>query len=155
MEEKRRKGPGRPRKTPVRVSKPRDGISKTPKCDQNVIEYSYDRPLITKKIWGFFKSLFTDKLEIIFRDNEIIYYGKGHLKKNAVRIRTDASKINHYYAGGSLNIGLSCANMCAIMSKVDRSYTNIMLLSNKNHAQKNLIITLQNSMEIDEEHTIG
>lgn len=155
MDEKKKKGPGRPRKTPVPTPEPREGISKNPKCVQNIMEYSYDRPLVTKKVWGFFKSLFTDKLEIIFRKNEIIYFGNGHLKKNSVRISINTSKVNHYYLGQTLNIGVSCSDMGSIIAKVDRSYNNIMMISNKNHKQKNLIVTLQNSMEIDEKHTIG
>lgn len=155
MESKKKKGPGRPRKTPIRSPEPREGISKSPKCNQNIMEYSYDRPLITKKVWGFFKSLSMDKLEIIFRGNEIIYYGKGHLKKNLVRACTDTSKVNHYFLEEPLNIGVPCADMGLIMAKVDRSYNNIMFMANRRHKQKNLIVTLQNNIEIDEKHTIG
>ncbi len=152
---KKKKGPGRPRKNPIHEPEPREGISDTPKIPENWMEYSYDQPLVTKKIWGFFKSLFADQLEIIFREDEIIYYGSGHLKKNKVRTCIDVTKVNHYYVKKPLNIGLSCLDMGAIMVKIDRSYNNIMFVSNKHHMRKNLIVTFQNDIEIDERHEIG
>ena len=149
------RGPGRPRKNPVHEPEPREGISDTPKINGNYMEYIYDQPLITKKVWGFFKALSAKHLELIFRDSEIIYYGNGHHGKNKVRTRIDANIVNHYYVKDSLDIGVPCADMGIIMAKIDRTYTNIKFESNKHQIRKNIVVTLQNNLEIDEEHTIN
>lgn len=52
---KTKKKPGPPRKTPIKQPRPRNGITDIPKDDNNYIEFLYDKPLLFKKIWQYFK----------------------------------------------------------------------------------------------------
>ena len=49
----KKKRPGRPRKTPLREPRPRNGIVNNPKDVKNFIEFLYDKPLIFKKLWQY------------------------------------------------------------------------------------------------------
>lgn len=150
----KKKRPGRPRKTPLREPRPRNGIVSKPKDDHNFIEFLYDRPLIFKKLWQYFKLMAVDKIQIIFRVTEIILWSEDHHKKSKMRIKINSDKVNHYYCTEELDLGMSCKNPELIMSTIDKTYTSILFLSKVGYTQKDLRIILNNEIEIDESHRI-
>jgi hypothetical protein len=149
-----KKKPGRPRKNPVKEPKPRSGIVTNPTDASNHIEFLYDKPLIFKKIWQYFKLMAVNKIQIIFRKSEIVISCEDHHKKSKMHIRIDASKVNHYYCADLLDIGMLCKNPELIMSTIDKSYTSILVLSKTNNVQKDIRIILNNDIEIDESHKL-
>jgi hypothetical protein len=149
-----KKKPGRPRKTPLREPKPRNGIVKESKDDSNFIEFLYDKPLIFKKLWQYFKLMAVEKIQIIFRKNEVILWSEDHHKKSTMRVKIDVTKINHYFCEDELDIGILCKNPELIMCTIDKTYTSILLLAKKNFIQKDIRIILNNEIEIDESHRI-
>jgi hypothetical protein len=151
-EEAKRKRPGRPRKNPVKEPKPRFGISLKPKNSKNCVEFLYDNPCLFKKIWSFFKSMAIAKLQIIFRPDTVIFYGKDHLDKSRILVKIDPSKLHHYYCEGFLDIGIPCANANPYFVKVDKTYNSIIIRSKTNTSTENIRITYKTNMEIDEEH---
>ena len=50
-----KKKPGRPRKNPIREPKPRNGVVEKPTNENNYIEFLYDKPMVFKKMWGYYK----------------------------------------------------------------------------------------------------
>ena len=147
-------GPGRPRKNPKKEPIPKNGIVKTPRYPDSNIEFMYDNPLIIKKIIAFFKSVAAQKIQLLFRPTDVILYAMDHHAKSHIRVRIDASKINHYYCGATLDIGIPQKDLEMVLNVVDKDYNSIVLLSNKENMQKSLMIVLENSMEIDETQTI-
>ena len=150
----KKKRPGRPRKTPLREPRPRNGIVSQPKDENNFIEFLYDKPLIFKKLWQYFKLMAVDKIQIIFRVGEIILWSEDHHKKSKMRIKINADKVNHYYCPEELDIGMSCKNLELIMSTIDKTYTSIVFLSKIGYTQKDIRVILKNEIEIDESHRI-
>jgi hypothetical protein len=150
----KKKRPGRPRKTPLREPRPRNGIVSTPKDNSNFIEFLYDKPLIFKKLWQYFKLMAVDKIQIIFRKDEIIIWSEDHHKKSKMRIKILANKVNHYYCSEELDIGMLCKNPELIMNTIDKTYTSILFLSKNSYTQKDIRIILNNEIEIDESHRI-
>jgi hypothetical protein len=150
----KKKKPGRPRKTPLREPRPRNGIVSQAKDESNAVEFLYDKPLIFKKLWQYFKLMAVDKIQIIFRAHEIILWSEDHHKKSKMRIKINADKINHYFCTEELDIGMTCKNPELIMSTIDKTYTSIVFLSKKNYSQKDIRIILKNEIEIDESHRI-
>jgi hypothetical protein len=150
----KKKRPGRPRKTPLREPRPRNGVVSTPKDNSNFIEFLYDKPLIFKKLWQYFKLMAVDKIQIIFRKDEIIIWSEDHHKKSKMRIKILASKVNHYYCSEELDIGMLCKNPELIMNTIDKTYTSILFLSKNSYTQKDIRIILNNEIEIDESHRI-
>ena len=150
----KKKKPGRPRKIPLREPKPRNGIVKEAKDNSNFIEFLYDKPLIFKKIWQYFKLMAVEKIQILFRKDSIILWSEDHHKKSTMRIKINANKINHYFCSEELDIGILCKNPELIMGTIDKSYTSILFLTKINFIQKDIRIILNNEIEIDESHRI-
>jgi hypothetical protein len=150
----KKKKPGRPRKVPLKELKPRNGIVELPKDETNYIEFLYDKPLIFKKIWQYFKLMSADKIQFIFRKQEIILWCEDHHKKSKMRININANNINHYYCSDELDIGMTCKNPELIMNTIDKTYNCILLLSKVNFTQNDMRIILNNEIEIDESHRI-
>ena len=149
-----KKKPGRPRKTPEKPPKPKNGIVSLPKDTDNVVEFLYDKPLIFKKLYQYFKLMAADNIHIIFRTNEIILWGDDHYKKSKIRVRINAECVNHYYCVVDLCISMSCKNPELIMSTIDKSYNSISFISKQGYSQKDIRINLTNDIEIDESHKI-
>jgi hypothetical protein len=148
-----KKGPGRPRKIPKKDPIPRKGIQKQMNKDSH-IEFLYDSPVFLKKLVIFFKQLATMNIQILFRPADIIMFGIDHYGKSRVRVRIDASKLNHYYCKSILDVGVSCKELELILNKIDKEYTSIVLMSTIGDTQKNLTLILDNDIKINEEHVI-
>ena len=149
-----KKGPGRPRKNPKKEPIQKKGISKTPINNEEYIEFLYDQPMILKKIFQFFKLLSATQIQILFRPKDIIFYAIDHHNVSKIRIKIDASKLNHYYCRAPLDIGISSKDMELILNKVDKDYTSIVMLSTNGSTQRNITIILENDIQINEIHTI-
>lgn len=154
IEKPEKKKPGRPRKKQPIQPKKKKGVVLSPEDAMHHIEFLYDRPLIFKKLWQFFKLMSVDKIHMAFTKNNIIIYCTDHHKKSRVRVNIDCSKVNHYYCEKDLDIGLLCKNPELIMSTIDKTYSSILFLSTKDNIQKNIQIVLKNEIEIDETHKI-
>lgn len=146
--------PGRPRKNLVKLPKPRNGIVLSPSDAKHYIEFLYDKPLIFKKLWQFFKLLACDKLHLSFLKDSIIIYCSDHHKKSHIRVKINCNEVNHYYCEKELDIGLLCKNPELIMGTIDKSYNSILFLSTQDNIQKNIEIILKNDIDIEENHKI-
>jgi hypothetical protein len=149
-----KKGPGRPRKTPKKEPIPRKGIAKSPINTDSFIEVLYDKPIVMKKIFQFFKAIAADQIQIIFRPKDIIFYAVDHLEKSKIRVRFDTSKLNSYYCRDILDIGISTKEMDLILNKVDKEYSSIVILSDVGSTQRNITLVLENEIQIDEMHRL-
>lgn len=126
----------------------------TPSDAEHYIEFLYDKPLIFKKLWQFFKLLACDKLHLSFMKDCIIIYCSDHHKKSHIRVKIDCNEVNHYYCEKELDIGLLCKNPELIMGTIDKSYNSILFLSTHDNNQKNIEIVLKNDIDIEETHKI-
>jgi hypothetical protein len=149
-----KKKPGRPRKNPIRESKPRNGIVNKPTNENNYIEFLYDKPMVFKKMWGYYKAMAVEKLQMIFRPHELVIWGEDHHKKSRMRASIKTPNINHYYCSGVLDIGIMCADLEKIMSTIDKTCSSIMFLSKKGNTQKTIKIVLTTDIEIEKNHTV-
>jgi hypothetical protein len=153
-EKPEKKKPGRPRKTPIRPPRSRNGIVNSPGDPSNHIEFLYDRPLIFKKIWQHFKLMAVNKMQFIFRHDEVIIWNQDHHKKSQMRTRINVDKINHYFAQEELDIGMVCKNPELIIYAIDSSYNSILFLSKEGYTKKDLRVILTNDIGIDDVHRI-
>ncbi len=149
-----KKGPGRPRKIPRKEPIPRKGISE-PYNSNNMVEMLYDMPLILKKIISFFKALSVSHIQVIFRKTEVIMYAVDHHKKNRIRICINVKNLNHYYCKMPFSIGLAEHDLENVLNKIDKDYTSVVIISDEENYQKNILIVLENDMQIDENHNIN
>ena len=149
-----KKGPGRPRKTPKKEPSQRKGISTTPIKSDNHIEFLYDQPIIFKKLSQFFKLMASKTLQVIFRKTDIIIYTPDHHQKSKIRVKIDTSKLNLYYIKENTDIGIMTKYLEMIFNKVDKDYTELVIISNVGETQKTINLVLNNDMQVRENHTI-
>lgn len=149
-----KKKPGRPRKNPVREKGPINGIVNQPNNPNNQIEFVYDEPAIFKKIWNYAKCMAIESLQLIFRPSEVIIYGDDHTQKSRMRVRIDASKLNHYYCREPTECGIFNKNVEAIMMSIDETYNKISILIEIKDMRKHINLVLSNDIEIDENRRI-
>lgn len=155
IEEKpKQRRPGRPRKIAAQQPKPRNGVVLNPSDVQHYIEFLYDRPLIFKKLWQFFKLMAVEKIRMSFMKDSIIMYCSDHHNKSHIRVKINCDKVNHYYCEKDLDICLLCKNPELIMSTIDKTYNSILFLSTHDNIQKNIQIVLKNEIDIEETHKI-
>lgn len=148
-----KKGPGRPRKNPKKEPGKRKGIAARPLESANFMEFLYDSPVYIKKIFQFFKKLAATHIQILFRPTEVIFYAVDHHKASKIRVRIAGARLNHYYCHSTLDIGISASDVDLILNKVDKTYSNIVMMSHVNDTQKSLIINFHNEMRIQESHS--
>jgi hypothetical protein len=152
---KKRKGPGRPPKAPKVVPQPRDGISATPKSEDNVIEFKYCEPKFVRTIFTFFKNLATPQIQILFRKKSVIFYAQDHRERSEARIKVDCSKVHHYYCEKELNIGVNCKEIESLFVKLDTSYTAVILRCTRQEINKCLTVSLGTVLKIEEIHEVS
>jgi hypothetical protein len=105
-------------------------------------------------MWGYYKAMAVEKLQMIFRQNELVIWGEDHHKKSRMRASIKTPNINHYYCGGILDIGIMCTDLEKIMSTIDKTCSSIMFLSKKGHIQKTIKIVLTTDIEIEKNHMV-
>jgi hypothetical protein len=149
-----KKRPGRPRKNPIRTPKPRNGIVSEPSDKRHFIEFLYDKPLVFKKLWQFFKLMAVNNIRFLFTKENIIMWCSDHHGKSHIRVQINCNEVNHYYNKDELDIGLLCKNPELIMATIDKTYNSILFLSKEDSTQKNIRIVLKNDIDIEESHTI-
>jgi len=151
---KRKKGPGRPRKNPPKKEIPRHGIAQEPNDIDDVVEFIYSIPIIMKKIIVFFKNLSAAQIQILFRKEDIIFYALDHHEESKIRVRIDGKKLNHYYCKKEVNIGVNCKELELILNKVDKEYNSIFMMLTKGKTQEHITLFMENEIEIEETHII-
>jgi hypothetical protein len=149
-----KKGPGRPRKTPKKEPSQRKGITSIPLSIEHHIEFLYDQPVIFKKLSQFFKLMASKTLQILFRKNDIIIYTPDHHQKSKIRVKIDALKLNHYYLKENTDIGIMTKYLEMLFNKVDKDYSDLLILSNIGETQKTLNLVFNNEIQVHENHTI-
>ena len=154
LTQKVKKSVGRPRKHQPRLPKPKNGIVTKPSEPFHVIEFLYDKPIIFKKIWQFFKLMAVDKIQINFSKDAIYMWCHDHHKKSYMRVKIDCNEVNHYYAQEELEIGLLCKNPELVMNTIDKTCNSITFVSTNDSLQKNIQIVLKNDIEFEEIHKI-
>jgi hypothetical protein len=153
-EERPKRRVGRPSKSVIKQPKPKNGVVTSPSDARHYMEFLYDKPLIFRKLWSFFKLMAVDKIHLSFLKDSIIMNCSDHHKKSNIRVTINCNEVNHYYCKNELDIGLLCKNPELIMSTIDKSYNSLLLLSTHDNVQKNIQIVLKNDIDIEETHKI-
>jgi hypothetical protein len=147
--------PGRPRKNPVPEPTPRNGIVHDPSSNDNMIEMSYDNPIIFKKVFSLLKNMNVKEINFYFTGTSVLLFGIDHLEKNNIHIKFNPNKMNHYFCERPVTVTIDTKNLDKITQKIDKNYDLISLILKKDSYRNNVIITLKNStLSIDENHVV-
>lgn len=146
--------PGRPRIIPVRKSQPRSGVVSSVPNRENQIDLSYSEPVNLKKIWSFFKHMAIKHNQLIFKKDRILIYGKDHLGQCEVCVTIHGNKLNHYYCGNPLDIGLLRATMSQYTKTIDKDTERVSIVSKYEKSNNYINIIYTTPISGSECHTI-
>ena len=152
MGEKR--GPGRPCKQPKKDPPQRRGIIAAPTAIENVVELTYDMPMILKKLVQLFKLLSAKTLQFIFRREEVIIYARDHQGSSRIRVRIDARRVNSYYVREPIEFGMNRAELELVLNRTNKDYTDFFLWLNETEFNKNVVLSVKDEVKATSRHTI-
>lgn len=153
-EKKTNRRPGRPPKKLPHPPLKKKGIISEPTTPDTAIELMYGFPIILKKVMAHFKSLATEKIQVIFRPEEVIMFGRDHNKHSRTRVRIDGKKLHYYYCKGVYKMIFVRREIELILNKVDKDYRHLIIHASVQHIKKYIVFSFENGMKIDEKHHI-
>lgn len=134
-----KKGPGRPRKTPINDTDPKNGISLTPHHPNNVLEFYYDQPKTFKNTLTPFDMLECTYVQFVFERNKIEFYGVVHNGTSELLYTFNVEKCNHYYLKEPFEAGFSSVNLRMIANMINNNHVAIHITC-ETDAQRQFIV---------------
>ncbi len=129
IKEKSKRGPGRPRKLPVKEPKKKLGIQKAPHYDaDNVMELVYCSPLIIKKIFSFFIG-HSETIHCKFSKDRVDMLCQDKFAVNKLRVTLQGKEMHKYYCKESLEFGIALAYLEPLHKKLRKQFTELIWFS--------------------------
>jgi len=154
-EQEKKKGPGRPRKNPLKQAPSKLGIVPHPTNLNAAFELSYESPSTFHRIIKFFTAMEASQIQFIFRHDEVIMYSIDHSEVSQIRVRLDAKKLNSYYCRQPVEVGVILKDLVTIFKKVDSDHTNVTIYSAQENLNRSITVMFSNTIKVDEIHTIN
>lgn len=153
-EEKVRRKPGRPRKTPIKEPARKQGITKEPSKSEHVVETLYDKPQDFKKLTQYWKSLDAEKILFSFTPHGLVLATRDYKSNNWVRVRYMGDKVTNYYCKVATTFVVLFDNLDCVLQRLDKAYESIAFVLTRAKKDKIMYIVLQNEFEIPESFDI-
>jgi len=134
---KQKRGPGRPRKSPIQEPKKKLGIQQNPQYDtDNIMELVYCYPLIIKKIFGFFIG-HSETVHCKFKKTRIDMMCQDKFGANRIRITINGDDMHRYYCRDPMEFGLSLSYLEPLHKKLRKQFNELRWFSEEDEkAQK-------------------
>lgn len=157
-----KKKPGRPKKQIIKKTVPKLGIVNEPSNNNftdvrmiNIFELLYDNPLMFKKIFSLFKSMFAETITVKLEKENIKMYALNHYKTAQIYVNIKGNKMNRYYLNKPLEFGLSSGNIQKIFQTLNKNCSKISWFTSLQHERSKIKIGLTNDeMEEDSIYTL-
>lgn len=154
-ENEKKKGPGRPRKNPMKTAPVKLGIIRQPTNPNAAFELSYESPSIFHRVIKFFMAMEATQVQFIFRPEEVIIYSVDHSEVSQIYVRMDCKKMNSYYCNHPVEIGVILKDLVTIFKKIDGDHTNVTIYSAQENLNRSITVMFSNTIKVDEIHTIN
>jgi hypothetical protein len=134
---KKTRRPGRPRKFKIKTNENRQGIVNEPlnkndsENEQNVMEFSYDNPMMLKKIFSLFKSMNVNNINIEFKKENVEITTSDRIKKNIIHVQIHGKELNRYYCEEEFVISIDPQETERIFQSLDEEFNIIHFISKR------------------------
>jgi hypothetical protein len=158
-----KKRPGRPKKPITKKTVPKLGIVCEPSNLKavndprlvNIFELLYDNPIMFKKIFTLFKSMFVENIRMRLEKKFIKMYAVDHTDSNQIYIKIYGDKMNRYYTNKVLEFGLGPSNIQKILQTLNKDISKVQWFTNVQYERSKIKIGLSNDeMEEDSIYTV-
>lgn len=119
--------PGRPKKNEhVRLDV--IGIVENPDISKdNLVELSYQNPLLFKKIFTLLKAQSANEIVLQFTKNTINLITQDHLQKSTDYVTIHGNKLNRYYCHEEIVVGIKRDNIQQFFNAIDKDYIELII----------------------------
>lgn len=158
--EKKKRGPGRPPNVSNLPSLKKDGISSFPKIKENVLEFNYEKPIVFKLLFSYFKAVKSSEIKMRFTPTEITIFTVDHLGATKIAAYIRGEGVNWYYCLEEFWVTVNLEIFEKMCSSIDKNISEIKIFNKPNLAAPNgpreIIFVLANPhIENDEMYIIN
>ena len=140
---KGKRGPGRPRKLPVKEPKKKMGIGDMPHYDSdNIIELVYCSPLIMKKIFSFFIG-HSETIQCKFKKDKVDIMCQDKFGINKIKVTMNGHLMHKYFCKEPLEFGMSLAYLEPLHKKLRKQFTELVWFSEEDEKDRKTHIWLK------------
>jgi len=118
----KKRGPGRPSKTPAAPPIRHDGIVTEPRNQDDRLEVSSANPQMFKSLFNYFEKLKCDEIHIHATPTGLNFYSEDAKKDLKVRASIAGEQMNWYYCADEFWLSLNLGTVKGLTSKIDKSF---------------------------------
>lgn len=158
--EKKKRGPGRPPNISITPNFKKDGISSTPKIKENVLEFIYEKPIVFKLLFSYFKASKASEIKMRFTPTEVTLFTMDHLSATRIAAYLHGEGVNWYHCASEFWVTVNLEIFEKMCSSIDKNISEIKIFNKLNLAQPNgpreIVFVLVNpSIQNDEMYEIN
>lgn len=156
MDEKKKRGVGRPPIKPKPKPIEKKGIVDQPVVETSAIELKYDNVCDFKKISTNFTKLSTDGILMEFTPDGLALYGINHLGKTKIKVFIEGKDCIHYYCKEPVKMYIKRKGFDLSLNILDKAYASITFIIDSADIGKEIIILMENNFGFfDEAKIVG
>lgn len=118
----KKRGPGRPSKTPAVEPLQRRGIVPRVENGDNRLELLFDQPAVIKSLFSYFENISAQDIHINATPTSLIFYTEDSAHTLKVRAEIDGSQMNSYYCSENFWLVMNSASAKGICKKIDKTF---------------------------------
>jgi hypothetical protein len=137
-----KKGPGRPRKTPILPDIPRLGIVDKALHKKNKMEMQYDSPQSIKKIFALLKSMNCKNIYITFHTKGFFIQTIDHLEKSNILVECQGERFNRYFCEKKYTVKIQQEVLSSLFDQLTTNIHEIKFISKKKESKDTNIFVM-------------
>ena len=158
--EKKKRGPGRPPNVNTTPNLKKDGVSSTPKIKENVLEFIYEKPIVFKLIFAYFKASKCSEIKMRFTPTEVTLFTIDHLNSTKIAVYLNGEGVNWYYCAKEFWVIVNLDIFEKMCSSIDKNISEIKIFSKPNLANPSgpreiVFVLLNPNIQNDEMYEIN
>lgn len=130
-----KKGPGRPRKTPILPDIPRLGIVAKALHKKNKMEMQYDSPQSIKKIFALLKSMNCKEIYITFHTKGFLIQAIDHLEKSNISVECQGERFNRYFCEKKYTVKIQQVVLSSLFDQLTTNIHELKFISKKKESK--------------------
>lgn len=123
--EAKKRGPGRPSKTPQAPPTRHYGIVDTPKFPNSILELGYQDPSAFKHLFSFLEKLKCSEVVMHGTPSQLTINSSDSTEKINVMAVVDGNTMNHYYCGREFWLSITLSDIDKIFRCIDKTFNII------------------------------
>lgn len=148
--ETKKRGPGRPRKTPPKPPPPMRGVLRTPDDPDNIVEWEYSSPATFKKFASYWKSLSAEKVAFIFTPTDLVICVHDYKENTYARHRAIGSRMTSHYSVEPVAVVFLQKDIDLILQKFDKECSSMSMFIRRRNRDRVINFVLATEWEIPE-----